>query len=276
MLIYTLPKISSKKLPKIGFSYNVFDGDELLKYSINSIKPYAEYISVIYSTKSNFGNQETWGLKDNLLKLQSKGYIDELIEYIPKVSGNSCDGLNNEIEKRNIGLQKSIDNKCDVHVSIDCDEMYNQKEIEYAIWRFMLSGAESMVLQHKQFYKNTKTEVVPSENTYVTLFELLNKNIENYQLNAKGPVLDPTRKLGGRRRYIYFQRFEIEMMHLSFIRKNLKVKLVNSSANIPLESQDKICDYYENYKANTDALWADLSYRKTKSVNIPNLPYIEF
>ena len=39
---------------KIGVSYNLFDGEELLESSIKSIRKNVDYISVVYQTISNF------------------------------------------------------------------------------------------------------------------------------------------------------------------------------------------------------------------------------
>lgn len=41
---------------KVGISYNLFDGEELLESSIKSIRDNVDYISVVYQTVSNFGN----------------------------------------------------------------------------------------------------------------------------------------------------------------------------------------------------------------------------
>ena len=41
---------------KVGVSYNLFDGEELLEDSIKSIRNNVDYISVVYQTVSNFGN----------------------------------------------------------------------------------------------------------------------------------------------------------------------------------------------------------------------------
>ena len=42
---------------KLGISYNVFDGEELLEKSILCIRDQVDFISVVYQEKSNFGNQ---------------------------------------------------------------------------------------------------------------------------------------------------------------------------------------------------------------------------
>ena len=51
---------------KISASYNVFDGEELLEKSISSIRDSVDFISVVYQTISNFGNNCSPDLEDIL------------------------------------------------------------------------------------------------------------------------------------------------------------------------------------------------------------------
>jgi hypothetical protein len=41
---------------KLGAAYNVFDGEELLWRSIESIRPVVQFVAVVYQTTSNFGD----------------------------------------------------------------------------------------------------------------------------------------------------------------------------------------------------------------------------
>ena len=41
---------------KLGVAYNVFDAEELLEYSINSIREFADYVVVVAQETSNYGN----------------------------------------------------------------------------------------------------------------------------------------------------------------------------------------------------------------------------
>jgi hypothetical protein len=41
---------------KLGAAYNVFDGEELLLRSIESIRPVVQFVAVVYQTTSNFGD----------------------------------------------------------------------------------------------------------------------------------------------------------------------------------------------------------------------------
>ena len=72
---------------KLGISYNIFDGEELLEDSIKSIKNKVDYISVVYQEISNFGNPCNEGFSTTLLeKLKSEGLIDELYKYRPQLN----------------------------------------------------------------------------------------------------------------------------------------------------------------------------------------------
>ena len=56
---------------KLGISYNLFDGEELLEKSINQIRNLVDYISVVYQITSNYGNPCDSELVSLLQKLQS-------------------------------------------------------------------------------------------------------------------------------------------------------------------------------------------------------------
>ena len=44
---------------KLGVSYNLFDGEELLENSIKCIRDSVDHISVVYQSTSNFGEKST-------------------------------------------------------------------------------------------------------------------------------------------------------------------------------------------------------------------------
>ena len=81
---------------KLGISYNVFDGEELLEDSIKQIKSEVDYISVVYQTKSNLGNECNKTLVDLLETLLSNKLIDHIEEYEPF----GMSPHTNEIKKR--------------------------------------------------------------------------------------------------------------------------------------------------------------------------------
>ena len=61
---------------KLGVSYNIFDGEELLENSIKSIRENVDYISVVYQEVSNFGNP----CDENLIPL-----LNDLLNNCPNI-----------------------------------------------------------------------------------------------------------------------------------------------------------------------------------------------
>ncbi len=106
---------------KLGASYNLFDGEELLEPSILSIRKNVDYINVVYQNISNFGEQATSSLEESLIKLKQKGLIDKIIKYTADLKQ---DGHYNEITKRNIGLDDCKKEHCSHFMTIDVDEFY--------------------------------------------------------------------------------------------------------------------------------------------------------
>jgi hypothetical protein len=66
---------------KLGVSYIIFDGVELLESSILQIRNQVDWISVIYQDRSWFGDRAPASIKVELNRLVSKGLIDELIPF---------------------------------------------------------------------------------------------------------------------------------------------------------------------------------------------------
>ena len=71
---------------KLGIAYNLFDGEELLKDSILSIRENVEYITVIYQNISNFGHESQSNLLEMLSKLKEEKLIENFIEYRPQIN----------------------------------------------------------------------------------------------------------------------------------------------------------------------------------------------
>ena len=119
---------------KIGVSYNLFDGEELIENSIKSIRNNVDYISVVYQTISNFGQECDKGLVSLLERLKSEGLVDELFEYHPRINKG---GHFNEITKRNIGLSLSEGANCTHHMAMDSDEFYTDTQFKYIkkLWK---------------------------------------------------------------------------------------------------------------------------------------------
>ena len=71
---------------KIGVSYNLWKGEELLPYSIKSIRNEVDYIVVVYQNISNY-NEFRFDLTPLLNEMVSVGLIDEIVLYKPSFEG---------------------------------------------------------------------------------------------------------------------------------------------------------------------------------------------
>lgn len=234
---------------KLGVSYNLFDGEELLEGSIKSIRDNVDYISVVYQTISNFGKSCNEGLIPLLNKLKEKGLIDDLLEYKPSNMG----GHMNEITKRNIGLFLSKNNGCTHHMAMDSDEFYVDNQFKYMKKTIEEGDYDSSACQMTTYYKDSIYRLEPKEEYYVSLIYKIKNNTE-YVFAQQFPVLvDPTRRMKSEKCKA-FTRDEIEMHHMSYVRDNLKTKLSNSSANVNFKDVDKIVDYFNKWEYPQKAL----------------------
>jgi hypothetical protein len=64
--------------------YEVFDAEELLEGSINSIKSNVDYVCVVYQTTSNFGHKCNPYLEELLEDLVKRGLVNDLVYYEPR------------------------------------------------------------------------------------------------------------------------------------------------------------------------------------------------
>jgi len=235
---------------KVGVSYNVFDGEELLEGSIECIRKHVDFISIVYQKKSNFGNDCDPNLVSFLESLKERGLVDELFEYKPKINQG---GHTNEIMKRNIGLFLSEGAKCTHHMSMDTDEYYDEKQFIFMCKIIEEEDYDSAACQLITYYKDSKYRLDPMEDYYVSLIYKISQG-KTFVGGHPFPVLvDPTRRMNPGNCKI-FTREEIEMHHLSYVRKNIKIKLTNSSASPNFQSIDKIVNYFNNWEYGKQAL----------------------
>jgi hypothetical protein len=229
---------------KLGISYNVFDGEELLESSINSIRENVDYVSVVYQTISNFGNPCDEGLVPLLKRLVSDGLVDEIFEYRPRINRG---GHFNEITKRNIGLSLSEGVGCTHHMAMDSDEFYTDEQFKFLKKEMIEGDYDSSACQMTTYYKDSKYRLEPKEEYYVSLLFKIRRGVE-FVMGHPFPVLvDPTRRMGSGKCKI-FTRDEVEMHHMSYVRKDIRKKLQNSSASPNFKNIDKIVDYFNKWE----------------------------
>lgn len=227
---------------RLGVSYNVFDGEELLKDSILSIRDSVDYISIVYQTISNFGQPCNEGLVGLINSLVDEGLVNEISLYNPVVNGNPH---GNEITKRQIGLNLSIKNQCTHHMSMDCDEFYVKEEFDKLKELMDVNGYGAAVAQMVTYYKDSNYRFDPKEAYYVPIITKIVPGLR-YGCGNLGVLTDPTRTTNSSNVYRVDRNF-LEMHHMSYLRADIGRKLNNSSAKVNFRGVQKIIDHYNNW-----------------------------
>jgi len=243
---------------KLGVTYNIFDGEEMLFFSLRNLRPMVQHINVIYQTTSNFGN-ENRNLEAKLNMYFRAGLIDVLSHYVPTLKKNEDgslswqNGQENEIKKRNIGLQICRANGCDAMMTLDCDELYDPKEFKFAKNDFELGDYDTSFCKMSTYYKEPIYRLYPKEEYYAPLFYKIKKATEFGNQSADYPViLDPTRKVKAGYSRVY-EREEIEMHHYAYVRNDISSKVINSSSQSDEVSKQKVIWHYDNFKDIRDS-----------------------
>lgn len=226
-----------KKNMKIGVSYNLFDGEELLPYSIKAIRNKVHHINIVYQNISNFGNPASPDLETKLQKMKEEGLIDEIYLYEPDLKKEP---QYNEKIKRDIGLKIAKKNRCNYFLGMDVDEFYDEIQFENAIKYIALHRIMASAVNIIEYLKSPGNQILGLHtfssknnelcNYYVPFLIKINKF--GKQRHGKGyfPCLtDPTRKLFNKGRFKLFSANEIVMHHMSTVRKDLSKKYENSS-----------------------------------------------
>lgn len=128
--------VNSSAKCKLGVTYSVFSGEEVLKFSVASIRNQVDYINVVFQKTSWWGEPCNPELEEYLrsLTVSRGGMIDKIIEY-----NYEFDPLRDrsitwkyDVEKRNVGVQDLKDNGCTHCMIMDNDELYFEDEFREA------------------------------------------------------------------------------------------------------------------------------------------------
>ena len=258
---------------KYGISYNIFDGEELLKDSILQIRHLVDYISIVFQSESYWGNKCSDNLVEQLIRLQKEGLVDDLVEYKNNILMSPH---HNQINKRNIGIELSKKNYCTHHMSMDCDEFYVEEQFSNLLNWYDKNPNFVGFADYNDYYKSPSYLIDKPHDTMVSMFFPIKNNKVQFILEYDSPVLvDPTRRPNYNVYKIFKPEF-IQMHHMTLVRKNIDSKIRNAAKrlnyNSDIEIQKQI-DYYNNWTGdNLVALneWGNLKLKKIEPQIILN------
>jgi hypothetical protein len=192
---------------KLAAIYNVFDGEELLAGSVDSVAKDVDVFIFVVSTVGQSGERYNGGLQAvQSLQLENKVII---------ISNDR------ERKKRNIGIQEAKRLGCSHFILMDCDEY----------WHGLDRTQIDCVHRLYTYFKEPTYQLDPPEDYYVPGICTLHPNTRVGYFNC-GFYCDPTRmpnhqlKLG-----------TTWMHHYSYIRNNIDLKIRNSSAVVNIQAK---------------------------------------
>lgn len=210
------------------------DSVELLTPCLDNHLQFADAVMVVSGAMSNHGNKDEAvpELMKNILAVNSHTRIfyehfEPFSKYTPGI---------NEIAKRNYGINAALLKGGFTHfLMADADEFYIPSEMNAEKLRFTDHSLNGLVHPLKVYIKDAT--LCTDDHTLVAGIHKLNYNVTCGNFNrypfaydADGHAhIDPTRRLS----YTTgIEMSKVYMHHYSYVRKNIDMKIENSSANL--------------------------------------------
>lgn len=232
------------KYMKLGVTYNLFNGEELLRASILSIREHVDYINVVWQEVSWTLEHANPRLKEILDDLKQEKLVDKIIEY--KLSNS--DPRNERCKKMNIGI-KDLKRAGMTHfLLMDADEFYDGVEFENAKKVVGAHGITHSVCSIFDYRLSPKYRMRDIRDYCVGfIFKLtpFSYVLARKRINNMPCHIDPfrtvpfSRILGGRFYYLNC----ISMHHMTGIRNDYDNKMKNT-ISIYSEEGKKAIEYY--------------------------------
>ncbi len=202
---------------------------ELLPFCIKNHLQFCDGIIVVWSQHSNHGEKN-----DAILEYILANGHDERVKFHQLEPLKTLKLLSNEIRKRNHGIEIAYNEGFTHYLIADADEMYDPESMNFD--KRMFDGNLNGLVHRLRVYVGKPT-LWCDDHTLVPGIHVLNKNSQvggyrgyPFAYDAKGNChIDPSR-----RPYIMdgIKVSPTFCEHYSYVRKNIDLKIDNSSANL--------------------------------------------
>lgn len=254
---------------KLAAIFNVWaDCLCLLPHAVENIRPVVDEVIIVWSRKSNRGHYSGDNLGNYELPTGCELVQCEPVSNVPHV---------NETAKRNAGLEAAKAGGFTHFIMLDSDEFYLQSEFlreKKAIEALDIAGTVCRV----QTYFKSPTLTIGLDHTLVPFIHKITPTLKYHLKFAGYPLayergqarIDSTRRLNITKGV---QMVDIIMHHYSWIRKDFKLKMDNSSATFKAHRSAVV---YEDLKNAKPGYFLKGYQRELVSCdNIFNLPEYE-
>lgn len=210
---------------KTGVSISLFDGIELLPYLVYHLRPFIDFINVVFSEESFYGFRasdtyinEVYGL---LIDLEERGQIDSITLH---KTGDSKNRLIEETNKRNSGLKTCLDFGVNLYWSSDIDEFYDAVALKNTIEKIKVGRYTNTYVHILDYLDYNKINDSRNDEYYIPFLSFITSD-SKHGINDNTPcIVDSTRNLVHTVPEKHFVLHNIFAHHLRLVRKNLRAK----------------------------------------------------
>ncbi len=226
---------------KLAAIYNVWDGVELLRGSMECLRNEVDLFITIYQNTSNYGERykpfedvaDGTNFAEKYLPYETGCFSSIQIRYEPNLLAG---GRINEISKREFGLEFAKLEGCTHFLMLDCDEYYS--DFAKAKQAYIDSGASGSCCKIYTYFKKPTLRFEKEDNYYVPFIHELKPDttagVKNYPF-----YVDPTRRINNENVVL----LDVHMHHYSWVRKDIERKIRNSSARNNINRGNLLADY---------------------------------
>jgi hypothetical protein len=223
---------------KLAAIYNVWNDWDMLQYSLKNITPLVDGVIVVYSMKSNYGEE------DKTLTHSIWHDARKSIQFFAR-EPQFRDARNSETDKRNFGLKIAKEQSYTHFLTMDADEFYEPEAFLKEKEKFLNPNLKGLVCQCQTYFKSPQL-TIGLDTTLVPFIHELTPSIRhefnrNYPFawDGKAIRIDPTRSLNITSGV---ERTDLIMHHYSWVRKDFNLKIRNSTARTNLERSNILTD----------------------------------
>ena len=200
----------------LGVTYTVFSGLELLKPSIQNIRPFAQHIVVVWSPISSTGEAAVNYIKPLLDDLVKSKLVDELVEFNPAITNIPVKMQDNCRMKREVGRLLCLKAGCTHHLIRDCDEFFDADQFASMLDIFPTVDCTLSMIREYAHYPTKRLKNLSG--LYVPIVQNIKGKLHRY--NIFKVTVDMGRTVSNIDSFRILKPDELVMHHFTFVRYN--------------------------------------------------------
>lgn len=202
------------------------DTEELLPFCVESAHKWADSVLIMASESSNTGETINW-------EVSVKNCLGGI--FIPDINKTA---QQNELSKRNAALDIAKSRGFTHFIMMDADEFYIREEFEEEKHFIQCNDMDGVVHPLKVYVG--KPTLWCEDHTLVPGIQKLKPELElggfkeyPFAYDSQGNAhIDPTRRTNANKRFASIYMSNYYMHHMSYVRRDIDLKIRNSSANL--------------------------------------------